>query len=566
MRETAHTDILPDAIEIDFTLPPGADPQVLRPWLAALGVESGAIGPGANSAHGARVWFEEVLRLALALMHVLRVPLFEPPEVFDCVPVDERTARWRGICGGLDAELLPRALLENLLQAAFGLAAWARTANPAAESERERFFATIERAVLRRCAAVLPRGTSTFPVLRAAHALGIPYRALPEGAFQLGWGSRARRIDRSTTDRDSALGYRWTRSKRATAQLLRAAGLPVPVHAVVRSAAQAREAAGRLGFPVVVKPADRERGRGVTVDVDAVDLEAAFERAVTCSPTRQVLVERRVPGVCHRFFVVAGRLLYAVRRLPPGVYGDGHSPIRALVDAAADAQRRVPPWSRTPVVALNDETLRVLAAQDWRPESIPPPGCFIALRRAESPTWGGTYEDLPRGPHPANVRAAETAAVVLGLEIAGVDFISPDIAAPWDMNGAAINEVNYAPQLGVSEVSRRYLAEYLERLLENRGRIPLHVFIGGADARRRGAAQWAELRAAGHGAWWLDESEVRDGGGRVAALAPVDLRARVRALLMRREVEALVVVARSAQAVPPEVLRDHATHIETLPA
>ncbi len=43
---------------------------------------------------------------------------------------------------------------------------------------------------------------------------------------------------------------------------------------------------------------------------------------------------------------------------------------------------------------------------------------------------GGTSIDRTIEAHPENVEIAETAARVVGLDIAGIDFIVPDIAVP----------------------------------------------------------------------------------------------------------------------------------------
>ena len=64
-----------------------------------------------------------------------------------------------------------------------------------------------------------------------------------------------------------------------TAKLLRSAGLLAPVHELVNTLESAHVAAQRIGWPVVVKPYDAERGEGVQVDVQAEDLYAAFTRA-----------------------------------------------------------------------------------------------------------------------------------------------------------------------------------------------------------------------------------------------------------------------------------------------
>jgi cyanophycin synthetase len=49
--------------------------------------------------------------------------------------------------------------------------------------------------------------------------------------------------------------------------------------------------------------------------------------------------------------------------------------------------------------------------------------------------------------HPDNATACEIAAGAVGLDIAGIDVITPDISIPFRENGAAIIEVNAAPGL-----------------------------------------------------------------------------------------------------------------------
>ena len=58
---------------------------------------------------------------------------------------------------------------------------------------------------------------------------------------------------------------------------------------------------------------------------------------------------------------------------------------------------------------------------------------------------GGISIDRTLEAHPDNVEIAEEAARVVGMDVAGIDFISPDIAEPVRETGGAICEVNAAP-------------------------------------------------------------------------------------------------------------------------
>jgi D-alanine-D-alanine ligase-like ATP-grasp enzyme len=492
----------------------------------------------------AQHWLTHCLRLARLLLLTLRVPAFEAPRVLECRAVSPDGLQWRARFALALVDHAPRLLFETSLRNAFRLARWAAS-HPPTPANREAFFAAIRRRVLEPCGKHVPPGASTIQVLRVAYQRGIPFRSLGRGAYQLGWGARAQRIERSSTGRDTPMGMRLTTNKLATAQLLRLAGLPAPEHAEVNSVTAARRAAQRLGWPVVVKPADRERGEGVSVDVDAHRLEAAFDEAMRCSRSKQVLVERQVDGTCHRLFIAGGRLLYAVKRLPMGVYGDAVHRVVELVAFALEQQRLKPPWKRIPIRPVDDLARTAIAAAGLSESAVPAAGQFVPLRRIESTRWGGVDEDVTDVVHPENLRVAITAASLFGLDVAGIDLITPDIGQPWHDNGAIINEVNYAPLLGGGEISRRCIPEYLDRLLAGDGRIPLEVFVGGAAAWQVGLARLQDLYARHPGVCITSAVDTRAGDGARIPMSVQGLYQRARALVLYPWVEALILVVQS---------------------
>ena len=76
---------------------------------------------------------------------------------------------------------------------------------------------------------------------------------------------------------------------------------------------------------------------------------------------------------------------------------------------------------------------------------MPPEGTWIKLALTGNMSTGGTSIDRTIEAHPDNVEIAETAARIVGLDVAGIDFICPDIATPVRETGGAIVEVNAAP-------------------------------------------------------------------------------------------------------------------------
>lgn len=531
-------------VEIQFSAPVQVDFPALTTWLNLLNDDGKQqkLDFGRGAVNEGSAWLEVVLSLSTSLLRSLRVPVFVAPAVRSCVSRTGAEQKWKAICERPDPSLVPPKVFEGLLKVSFKIATWCATANPDSSADRERFYKFIETDVRRPFVKMTPRGKSTIEVLRVAHRLNIPYFPLPRGVFQVGMGSAGCRIDRSTTDQDSALGMRWTKSKILTAQLLSQGGLPAPRHLAVNSVEQAKKASEHIGFPLVVKPSDLERGEGVTVDVQADTLESAFNEAVKRSPSKTALIEQQVAGVCHRLFVLDGKLLYAVRRLPIGVYADGRSTIKDLVDAECQAQHRLPPWKRSGIRPLDELAVHMLRRQGWTAGSVPAAGRFVALRRIETTAWGGVDEDVTETIHPDNVKAAIEASKLFGLQVAGVDIISQDITQPWYSNGAIINEVNYAPLLGGGEISRSHIPTFLNTLIKDGGRIPIHAHIGGMAALDAAREEWNQMVNSGLRAALVSPQQtlLSDGLPKVMPLA--GLYARCRSLILSPDIDALVLV------------------------
>ena len=70
---------------------------------------------------------------------------------------------------------------------------------------------------------------------------------------------------------------------------------------------------------------------------------------------------------------------------------------------------------------------------------------MVKLALTGNMSTGGISIDRTFDAHPDNVEIAEEAARLIGLDVAGIDFICPDIAYPVRETGGAICEVNAAP-------------------------------------------------------------------------------------------------------------------------
>ncbi|HET6168275.1 MAG TPA: cyanophycin synthetase [Marmoricola sp.] len=307
------------------------------------------------------------------------------------------------------------------------------------EAELEAFILRAERTAF---------GPSTQAIIDEAVSRDIPWIRLNQYSLvQLGQGVHAKRIRATMTSSTSAIAVDVASDKDLTTRLLGAAGLPVPKQESVRNADQAVRVAERIGYPVVVKPLDGNHGRGVCLDLqDAEAVREAFPVAAEQSRRGVVVVESLVVGKDYRCLIIDGRMAAIAERVPASVTGDGTSTVQQLVDLTnADPRRGVGHEKVLTRIKVDASAEEVLRAQGHTLDSVPAEGEMVKLALTGNMSTGGISIDRTFEAHPENVEIAEEAARMIGLDIAGIDFICPDITEPVRETGGAICEVNAAP-------------------------------------------------------------------------------------------------------------------------
>jgi cyanophycin synthetase len=291
-------------------------------------------------------------------------------------------------------------------------------------------------------------GPSTQAIVDEALSRDIPAIRLDRSSLvQLGQGVHQQRIRATMTSRTSAIAVDIASDKSLTNALLSSAGLPVPRSRVVRTADGAVEAAAEIGFPVVVKPLDGNHGRGVALDLrTADDVRRVFQPAYDESRNGEVVVESFVTGNDYRMLIVGGKLAAVAERVPASVVGDGTHTVHELVEIEnADPRRGIGHEKVLTRIRVTAAAHELLAKQGLDLDAVPEHGRRVMLAATGNMSTGGTAIDRTDEAHPDNVEIAETAAQVVGLDVAGIDFIAPDITEPVREKGGAIVEVNAAP-------------------------------------------------------------------------------------------------------------------------
>ena len=289
-------------------------------------------------------------------------------------------------------------------------------------------------------------GPSTSSLVHAADQRGIPWLRLNDQSLvQLGHGKYQQRIQATVTGKTPHIAVELASDKEETNKILGALGLPVPRQELVQSSAEAVRAASRLGGLVVTKPYNGNHGRGITIGISGEDaVRAGFASAHEHS--RSVIVETFVSGDDHRLLVINGELIAATKRTPGHVVGDGKSTIGQLVEIVnQDPRRGVGHEKVLTRLVLDEQAAMMMGRVGYTADSVPKSDEIVYLRSTANLSTGGTATDVTDIIHPDNRDMAVRAVRAIGLDVGGVDFISPNIAESYKSIGGAICEINAAP-------------------------------------------------------------------------------------------------------------------------
>lgn len=323
-------------------------------------------------------------------------------------------------------------------------------------------------------------GPSTQALVDEAKARNIPVQALSESLIALGYGCRQKKIWTSITSQTSVIGVDIAGNKALTKNILAANFIPVPEGYALNSLEDLEQKVIKLGYPLVIKPANGNHGRGISINIkNKEQLHRGFHLAKQVC--QEIIIERYLPGDDYRILVVNYKVVAVSKRTPAHIIGDGKQTISRLIQHLnADPRRGCNHDNFLTKVAVDTCTHNILLDQELRLNSILPTGKVLFLKNIANLSAGGTATDMTDDIHPLNTILAERIARLVGLDICGIDVVSTNICIPLEQSNGAILEVNAGPglrmHLSPSEGTPRNVAHPVLEMMfpdNDTGRIPI---------------------------------------------------------------------------------------------
>jgi len=289
-------------------------------------------------------------------------------------------------------------------------------------------------------------GPSTASILREASSRDIPVIKLEDNStWQLGYGCNQKRISATITSLTSYTAVETVCDKEVCRDLLKSMSVPIAEGDAIDSLEELKDTIDFLGFPLVIKPAKGNQGRGVTTDITSFEeAEKAFVFASTICD--RVIVEKYIPGFDYRLLMVDGKLAAAAKRTPAHVVGDGKSTVQQLIDKVnLDPKRGDGHENVLTKIHIGPAAKNILSKKSYTLKSVLKNKEVLYLDYAANLSKGGTAEDVTDQVHPDVVKTASRVSEITGLDICGIDLMAKTLTKPLTDTGGVVLEVNAAP-------------------------------------------------------------------------------------------------------------------------
>lgn len=280
----------------------------------------------------------------------------------------------------------------------------------------------------------------------AASYLNAEFNVLSKDVFSIRTRDACTRVFLNYTALDDPVSLRIAGNKPLVHQLLAKHGVPTPAHISFSLATLSEAHEFLASHPVcVVKPAaGTGGGQGVTTGIrTARQLRQAA--IIAAGFHADLILEEQVAGANVRLLFLDGQLLDAIERRPPGVTGDGHSTVSQLIRQLNERRLHVGFSAAQSIVRHDQDMRQTLETQGFRLRSVPKSRQRVQLKTVINDNMAEENISVVDSLHPAVIDVARCAADAVGLRLAGVDIVTPDMSQSLEAAQGIVLEVNSTP-------------------------------------------------------------------------------------------------------------------------
>ncbi len=297
-------------------------------------------------------------------------------------------------------------------------------------------------------------------VIATAQQMGLKIEMITHGTFYLSNQKKKMMFAGCMPETTSAISYRLSTDKFFTNQILKKHGFPVLDMERYKNFQQAQEFLKR-NKKIVIKPRNGIHGKGITVGITKNgQIKKAVLLAEYSDEIKKVILEKYVTGKDYRILVVGYKKIFVINRVPAFVKGDGQNTIRQLwqqFNQSNNGKYHYP-------VPDDNITETIIKEQGYRWDNVPNKNELVFLRKTANIKSGGLAIEVTDKINPKVKKQAIAISELFKLDIAGIDWISKDIASEKgyfiEVNAYPGILLHYYPTEGKSYDVARELLNY----------------------------------------------------------------------------------------------------------
>ena len=211
-----------------------------------------------------------------------------------------------------------------------------------------------------------------------------------------------------------------TKNKSITKSILSEVGIEVPRGMVVEKAKNFKKTMivkNKLRYPLIVKPQNSSRARGVTWDVKNADEAAKAVKFSEHESKSPIIIEEMFVGEEFRVLVYKGKFIAAVHKIPPTIYGDGKNDIAQLIKTYNKSR------AKEKYLKIDDDLKKGLKLSGLSLDSVPEKDQKLKLKNTFLMSEGARLVNANKY-FDRNLREiCQKSATILNLQLGGVDII-----------------------------------------------------------------------------------------------------------------------------------------------